>query len=269
MIDNIGSSFSNELKQAISIAQSVAKEYSNNKIAPAHLLKGLLHKDVGLQELLMKLDKDIYYMDEWADVRIETYKKASKIPDSLTADDELAAVISEADNIRLKLSKDDIDPICVLASLSTPGVGFSFEQLKTLPITANEIIESVVEGSDLENTFAAMGNDSPGSKKASTKPTALLKYCIDKTSLAKNQKLDPVVARDREIRMMAEILGRRSKPNVIIVGDHGVGKTAVVNGFIQSIVENNTSSKLPVNIKEKMPSLTRRIKQFKAPPTFA
>lgn len=244
MIENIGTSLSNELKHAISIAQSIAKENSNNKISPSHLLKGILHKDIGLQEFLMNLDKDFYYMEEWADVRIESYKKTSKIPDNLTADDELAAVISEADNIRLKLSKDYIDPVCVLASLSTPGVGFSYEQLKTLPITVNEIVDALIQGSELDNTFAPSVGNTSDVNKPSAKPNALLKFCIDKTSLAQNQKLDPVVARDREIRMMAEILGRRSKPNVIIIGDHGVGKTAVVNGFTQNIIENNTSSKL-------------------------
>jgi len=242
MIENIESSLSNELKHALSIAQSIAKENSNSKLSPAHLLKGILHKDVGLQDFLMNLDKDFYYMDEWADVRIETYPKSSKIAENLTADDELAAVITEADNIRLKISLDYIDPVCVLASLSTPGVGFSFEELKSFPITVNEILDSIVQESDIENTF--LPNSDSESNKRNAKPTALLKFCIDKTSLAQNKKLDPVVARDREIRMISEVLGRRLKHNVIITGDHGVGKTSVVNGLIQNITDNKTSLKL-------------------------
>jgi len=244
MIVNIGSALSDEIKQALSIAQSVAKEYSNNKISPAHLLKGLLHKEIGLHEVLMQLDKDIYYMEEWADVRIETLKKNPKIPDQLTADEELATVISEAENIRLKLSKDTIDPLCALASLSTPGVGFSYEQLKTFPLTANELINHFIQGAELANTFAPLNSQESEKRTDSPKTTALLKFCIDKTQLARNKMLDPITARDREIRMIAEILGRRSKPNVIIIGDHGVGKTSLVNGFIQSIVEKNISSKL-------------------------
>ena len=64
-------------------------------------------------------------------------------------------------------------------------------------------------------------------------------------TMAQQGKLDPVVGRDKEIRMMSEILGRRSKPNVIIIGDPGVGKTALVHGFAQNIIED----KVPENLK--------------------
>ena len=62
--------------------------------------------------------------------------------------------------------------------------------------------------------------------------------------MARQGKLDPVVARDREIRMIAEVLGRRSKPNVIIIGDAGVGKTAVVNGLVQNLADNQIGGNL-------------------------
>ncbi|MCD4697469.1 MAG: ATP-dependent Clp protease ATP-binding subunit, partial [Bacteroidales bacterium] len=148
------------------------------------------------------------------------------------------SVFMEADNIRLKLSKDEIDPVCVLASLSTPGVGFSYEQLKTFPVNQNEIIDALIDNADLQNILTGPADPSiPGDK--AKKHNALLKYCIDKTSMAKQGKLDPVIARDREIRMVAEILSRRSKPNVIVIGEPGVGKTALVNGFVQKIVSND------------------------------
>jgi ATP-dependent Clp protease ATP-binding subunit ClpB len=224
-------SFSDELKNAISISQSLAREYSNKNISPAHLLKALLHKDIGLLSFLKSMDKDIFYLEEWAEVRIESYPKNPKIEENPQADAELLSVIREADNIRLKLSVDKIDAICVLASLSTPGVGFTFEQLKTFPLRADEIINSLVKDSDLRNVVGTPGN-SEKSPVQGKKQNALLKYCIDKSAIARQGKLDPVVARDREIRMVAEVLGRRSKPNVILIGDTGVGKTAVVNGLV-------------------------------------
>ena len=143
-------SFSDDLKNAIGIAQAIAKEYSNNHISPAHLLKALLHKDIGLIPYLENLDKDVYYLEEWADVRIESYPKSSKIEENPGADDELLTVINEADNIRLKLSNDKINAVCALASLSTPGVGFSYEQLKTFPLRGEEIISSIVKESDIK-----------------------------------------------------------------------------------------------------------------------
>ena len=231
-------SFTDELKQAIGIAQSIAKEYSNESFSPGHLLKAILHKDIGLIPFLQSIDKDFYFMEEWADVRIETYPKTGKIPDHTVADEACITVFMEADNIRLKLSKDAIDPVCVLASISTPGVGFSFEQLKTFPVNQNEIIDSLVDNADLQNVLAGPPDSSvPGG--TSKKTNALLKFCIDKTDMAKQGKLDPVIARDREIRMVAEILSRRSKPNVIVIGEPGVGKTALVNGFVQKLSGND------------------------------
>ncbi|MBE9491934.1 MAG: ATP-dependent Clp protease ATP-binding subunit [Bacteroidetes bacterium] len=236
--------FTEELKQAIGIAQSIAKEFSNEKFSPAHLLKAILNKDIGLISFLESLDKDIYYMEEWADVRIESYPKSSKVPEQPLADEGVQTVIIEADNIRLKLSKDAIDPLCVLASLSTPGVGFTYEQLKTFIITQQEITDVLIEKTDLQNVIGITPESEIKTPK-DKKQNALLKYCIDKTSLAQQGKLDPVIGRDREIRTVAEILGRRSKPNVLIVGEPGVGKTALVNGFTQNIIDN----KAPENLR--------------------
>jgi ATP-dependent Clp protease ATP-binding subunit ClpB len=237
--------YSEDLKQAINIAQAIAKEFLNEKVTPAHLLKALLHKEVGLRPFLESIGKDIYYLDEWADVRIESSPKAGKAKDQPVADEQTQTVLIEADNFRLKLSKDMIDPVCVLASLSTPGVGFSYDQLKTFPVTQKEILDALVNKSDLENILGATSGDG---KKVSPekKQNALLKFCTDKTDLARQGKLDPVVGRDRELLMIAEILGRRSKPNVMIIGDPGVGKTALVNGFTKNIIDQ----KVPATLKD-------------------
>ncbi len=78
------------------------------------------------------------------------------------------------------------------------------------------------------------------------KPSAsnILQYCKDKTQQARQQKLDPIIGREGETRQMVEILGRRSKPNVIIAGEPGVGKTALLDGFAQAIVEGRVPEHL-------------------------
>jgi ATP-dependent Clp protease ATP-binding subunit ClpA len=237
--------YSDDLKLAINIAQSIAKEFINEKVTPAHLLKALLHKDVGLRPFIESIGKDVYYLDEWADVRIESSPKSGKAKDMPVADESTQAVLLEADNIRLKLSKDLIDPVCVLASLSTPGVGFSYDHLKTFPLTQKEILDALVSKSDIDNI---LGTPSEKSTKgiSDKKQNALLKFCTDKTDLSRQGKLDPVVGRDRELLMISEILGRRMKPNVMIIGDPGTGKTALVNGFAQNI----TNQKVPATLKE-------------------
>ncbi len=248
MDSNSLSGFNDDLKKVVGIAQSLAKEFSNEKFSPAHLLKALLHKEIGLRTFIESMGKDVYYMDEWAEVRIESLPKTGKVKEQPVADELVQASIQEADNIRIKLSKDNIDPVCMLASLCTAGVGFTYEQLKTFPLNQQEILTALIEQRDLSDAIAPVGKEEgkPGTGEA--KRNALLKFCIDKTGLARQGKLDPVVGRDREIRMISEILGRRSKPNVLIIGDPGVGKTSVVNGFTQSIV----AGKIPGNLKEAM-----------------
>jgi ATP-dependent Clp protease ATP-binding subunit ClpA len=244
MESDITIQFSDELKIAINIAQSLAKEYSHDKISPSHLLKALFHKDVGLGDFLLSLDKDIYYLEEWAEVRIESSPKAVRIVENPSGDDQFKAVLREADNIRIKLSRDKTDPVCVLAAICMPGVGFTHEQLKSFTLTSQEILDAVTSKIDLQSAVGAQGI-SGTAKDKKTGTNAILKFCIDKNEQAIQKKLDPVVGRDSELRTIAEILGRRSKSNVMILGDPGVGKTALVNGFTQMIVEG----KVPENLK--------------------
>jgi ATP-dependent Clp protease ATP-binding subunit ClpB len=232
------------LKEAIRIAQALAKEYSNAEFTPAHLLKALLHKNVGLNQTLMNLEQDLFYLEEWADVRIESCSKAGNIPENPSGNTEVQAVFREAENVRLKLSRDENDPECVLVALSTPGVGFSYEQLKTFTLTPKQITDYLLESSELQQVVGGSEEKST-EKKQKTSQNALLKFCTDKTEEARQGKLDPVVSRDNTLREITEILGRRNKANVLIIGDAGVGKTALVNGFAQNVVEE----KVPAGLK--------------------
>lgn len=229
-----GTMISDSFKKMNHIAQAIARENMHPHIAPPHLLKALLHKDVGLQSLLKQLDKDIYYMEEWADVRMETLPKATRLDDTLTADEPVKAVMEEADTIRLMTGSDELESVHVLAALSTPGVGFSYEQLKTFPVQRQELLQQTVEEKTL-NKITGVGSGNGTAKQPSHQ--ALLKYCTHKNVRAKEGKIDPITGRDKEIRAMAEILGRRSKPNVLIIGEPGVGKSALVDGFTLAIEE--------------------------------
>lgn len=224
-----------DLKRVIKIAQAIAKENMNSGFGPAHVVKALLHKDAGLHPLLKKLDKDIYYLEEWAEVRIESIAKFTSSQNNITGDKSIQEVMNEANNICIKLLKDAIEPLHVLAALSTPGVGFTYDQLKTFPLRRDELINTAVDSEELKSALGKNGNTGYEQKE---KPGqhALLKYCIDKSLLAREGKIDAIVGRDKEIRMMAEILCRRSKPNVLIIGDPGVGKSALVDGFALAIL---------------------------------
>ena len=227
------------VKTAIRIAQSIAREYANTHFTPAHLLKGLLHKEVGLQSFILFLGKEISYFEEWAEVRIEDCDRSGSPPE-ITGDENVPKVFEESDNVRLKLGLLEINPVCVLAALARPGAGFSGDQLKSFPIRENEIFDLYFKGEEMMNSIIPEFHESPAARGM----TALHKYCIDKTALAIDLKISDVVNREKEIRMMMEILGRHSKPNVLVTGDAGVGKTALVDGLAKRIVDKNVPSYL-------------------------
>ncbi len=238
-------SFSDALKTCLQIAQAVAKENKNEKFSLPHIAFALLHKESGLDSFFQTLGKDVPYMREWAEIKIESYAKGGKIPEFIAADEKIATVFEEADNIRFKLGLDSISPVCVLAALVKPNIGFTSDELKSFPLREKEILDLYLDETSIQQAVSlGTANANSTSSKANT-GNSILKYCIDKTSLAREGKIDPIIGRDSETRMMMEILGRRTKPNVIITGDPGVGKTALVDGFAISIVEG----KVPENLK--------------------
>ncbi|WP_103070906.1 ATP-dependent Clp protease ATP-binding subunit [Aquimarina sediminis] len=234
---------STEVKNTIHIAQSIAKEYHNNQYNAAHLLKALLHKDVGLKDFFNQIDADIYYFEEWSEVRIEVLPRATNIPDKIEGDKSIEAVFNEADSIKLKLGEDEITPLSLLVSICTPGVGFSYEQLKTLPLKADDVLIAANINTPSSNGEKKPKNGSSSILKKSD--SGILKeYCIDKTFEAKNKTLHVISGRDAETKMIIEILGRHSKPNVLITGDPGVGKSVLLDGFTETVVNGTVPDAL-------------------------
>lgn len=225
--------YSDDIKRILHIAESYAKEYSNDAIYPAHLLKALLHKDFGLIEFLEGINKDYYYLLDWAETRISLLAKTNKAASDLLPDEVCIAVLDDAEDIREQLEKESLDAVCILASLCTPGVGFTFEQLKTFPLTRDEIINSTSSPQKKGNHRNNKGPASSGDKKN------LYTYCIDKLSLINEGEEERIIGLEKDILTIVEILGRKSKSNVLIIGESGVGKTALITGLSQRVAKGN------------------------------
>ena len=212
-----------------------AIDNGNDAVYPCHLFKAVLHKDSGMVPFIEgTLDKDYYYLVEWADAEISMTPKASRPNSDLNLNDESAAVLDMADEYRTKFGLESPDNYCLLAALVTPGVGFNFNQMKNLPITVNEVIDAM--GRPM--VAAANGATQPVQLSQNAKKT-LGKYCINKNELVASGKTTPVVGFEREIASFFEILGRKTKSNLLITGESGVGKTALINGFVERLLSGN------------------------------
>ena len=231
-------------EELLRIAQNYAVSNGNDAIYPCHIFKALLHKDMGMVPFIEgNLDKDYYYLVEWADCEISMTPKASRPVSELDITDEAKAVFDTADDYRTKFGLETVDNYCVLAALATPGVGFNFNQLKNLPLTANEVVDAL-------NLQAAVGEGTvaPAPVLSANAKKTLGKYCINKNELVANGKTNPVVGFEREIASFFEILGRKTKSNLLIIGESGVGKTALINGFVARLLSGNVPSFLQGSI---------------------
>ncbi|HTN45474.1 MAG TPA: ATP-dependent Clp protease ATP-binding subunit [Flavipsychrobacter sp.] len=238
--------FSEKTKQALHIASQLAKDNMHDCYSAAHLLKALLHKDLPLLKFLEGQGVDVYYLEEWAEIRMESYPRSGKPVDSPPADDDLEPVFKEADHLHLKLHYNSIEPECLLIALSTPGVAFAYDQLKTYPVTSMQLLQWY-ESNTGPATAKSNGTAATGEVKrqaANASFEALGKYCIDKLAQAKTHADNQVIGRDKEIRQMCEIISRKSKSNVIITGDSGVGKTALLDGFAMAVANERVPQHL-------------------------
>jgi ATP-dependent Clp protease ATP-binding subunit ClpB len=145
---------SESVKLAIRVAQSLAKEYHNPEFTAAHLLKGLMHKDVGLRQFLSSIGKDEEYISEWAEVRIEALDKAASAPDEVKGSPEIAKVFEEADHIRIKLGLDLITPVCILTALCKPTIGFKPDELKSFPIKERELLDLYIKDEEIQQVVS-------------------------------------------------------------------------------------------------------------------
>ena len=211
------------------IARALAEERCSDAIYPAHLFKAVLHKEIGLVSFIeTQLDKDYYYLQDWADVQMELAPRATRPKRDLDLSAEAEAVIEEADNYKLKYGLEEADAICVLAALVTPGVGFTFDQLKTLPLTAAEISERMGAGA-----AAAQPCFEPAAGAVAKKSDAGLfeKYGVDLVKQVREGKIGVIVGFAEELQTVFETLGRKTKSNLLITGEAGVGKTALIQAF--------------------------------------
>ncbi len=224
-----------------SIANSFAEEYCSDAIYPAHLFKAVLHKEIGLVHFIeSELNKDYFYLQDWADVQMQLAPRAVRPMRDLEYSEESVAVLEEAENYMVKFNLDETTDVCVLASLVTPGVGFSFDQLKTLPLTPSDISAKMAGGANVEAPYMEGAELTKHSPAAGTGAKgSLAKYCVDKTAIARAGNLDNVIGFEKEISVIYEILGRKTKANLLITGEAGVGKTSLVNGFVRELAADH------------------------------
>lgn len=211
-----------EVQSVIRIAQALAKEHHHVQYTPAHLLLACLHREINLTASLQAMDVDTYYLEEWAEVRLDSLQRATRASEEPEPDDYAANVLQEADSVRLEYDLDAADAWCILVALSTPGVGFSYEQLKTFPLQRTQLLTH----------FSSAKKEAAPSKPAAGK----FKYIYRLTDPQRLQSLRALAGRDAEVRTMMEILTRKGRSSILVLGEGGIGKTSLADALARAIV---------------------------------
>lgn len=217
--------FSTELLSALEIAKKIAKANLNKYYSASHLLKAILNRDLSLLKRLETMGKDVYYLDEWAEVRMEEEPKTTPVLDAEPSD-VIDEIIKEAESVRIALNEDEISLYAIIVAISSPGVGFNFDQMKTYPISRNELLEDQTSIPQPVNGV-----------KQEVKKGFLAKYAIHKNLEKKNKKI-AAIGRETELNTIKEILCRFSKPNVLLIGDRGIGKSILIDTLVQNVIAN-------------------------------
>ncbi|MFZ9746616.1 MAG: Clp protease N-terminal domain-containing protein, partial [Opitutaceae bacterium] len=247
--------FTPRAQQVLALARKEADRFHHNYVGTEHLLLGLIKLGQGVAvSVLQKMGLDLETVRAAVEKQVGTGQE-TKAQASIPYTPRVKKVLALAGKEAKALSHSYVGTEHILLGLLREGEGVAARVLKSLEIdierTRNEILRELDpqfsggqsgEGGEPGEEAAAGGSQRPGAQpeeKKEVKTPALKAFGRDLTELARKGEMDPVVGRRNEIRRVIQILCRRTKNNPVLIGEAGVGKTAIVEGLAQEIAAGN------------------------------
>ncbi|PYK37987.1 MAG: ATP-dependent chaperone ClpB [Verrucomicrobia bacterium] len=230
--------FTQKMQEALQAAQDVASQFNHQEIANEHFLSALLDQSDGIaRPLFEKIGVPLDGLRQRLASELERRPKVHGGPVDLRLANELRSMLDGAEK-EMSILKDEFTSaehyLLALAGANVPAA----KLLKEFGVTRDKLMQALQQ---------VRGSQRVTDQNPEGKYQTLEKYGRDLTELARRGKIDPVIGRDNEIRRIMQVLSRRTKNNPVLIGDPGVGKTAIVEGLARRII----SGDVPDSLKEK------------------
>ena len=217
-------------------SQELVRRYRHNQWDVEHILLALLEQEKGIaRDILQELGVDIEAVKKRVETTLQGFPKIAYETTQIYATPRISTLLENANHEADRLKDEFVSTEHLLIAIAGEGKGEAAAILSEFGVNQEKIYQALQK---------IRGGHRVTDRQAESKYRSLTKYAHDLTELAQQGKLDPVIGRDDEIKRVIQILSRRTKNNPVIIGDAGVGKTAIAEGLAQKITDEDVPDSL-------------------------